>query len=59
VLIHEVTNQIGRARGPSRPYALLIGGNQSRLRLEPGYVRRISRFPKPINQCASASEFRL
>jgi hypothetical protein len=59
VLIHEVTDQIRRARWPARPLALLIGGDQTRLRLEPSDIGWIIRLPQPINQRAGASELRI
>jgi hypothetical protein len=35
-----------------------MGGNRTRLRLEPSDVGRLVRFPEPINECAGASELR-
>jgi hypothetical protein len=34
------------------PFALLIGGDQARLRLEPGNIGWIIRLPEPINERA-------
>ena len=59
VLIHEVADQIGRAERPARPFALLIGGDQTHLRLEASDVGWKIRLPKPINEYAGASEFRI
>jgi hypothetical protein len=55
VLIHEVADEIGRARWPARPFALFVSGDQTRLRLEPGNVGRIIRLPEPVYECACAS----
>ena len=45
VLIHQVADQLRGARRPPRPFALLIGFDQTRLRLQPRNVGRIVRIP--------------
>jgi hypothetical protein len=52
VLLHEMADQNRRARRPARPLALLIGGDQTRLRRKPGDVGRVVRIPEPIDECA-------
>jgi hypothetical protein len=59
VLIHEVADQIGRTEWPARPFTLLIGGDQTRLRLEASDVDWKILIPEPINEYAGASEFRI
>src|SRR5664280_2705440 len=59
VLIHEVADQIACARRPARPFTLLIGGDQTRLRLEASNVSWKIRLPEPINEYAGANEFRI
>src|ERR1700722_35526 len=54
VLIHQVADEIGRTGSPARPLALLVGGDQTRLRLEPRNVGRLIRPPEPINERARA-----
>src|SRR6516225_528071 len=50
VLIHEVPDQLCRARRASRPLALFVGGDQTRLCLKPSDISRIRRIPQPINE---------
>ena len=59
MLIHEMADEIRCAREPARPFALLIGCYQTRLRLEPGDVGRLIRRPEPVNEGAGASQFRI
>ncbi len=47
VSIYEVADQFCRAWRPSRPLALLIGSDQTRLRLEPSDISWVFRVPQP------------
>ena len=58
VLIHEVADEIGCARWPANPFALLVGGDQTGLRLEPADVGRLVGFPEPIDECADVCQKR-
>jgi hypothetical protein len=58
VLIHEVADEIGGAWRPARPFALLVGGDQAGLRLEPGDVGRLVGFPEPIDDCTDVCQKR-
>jgi hypothetical protein len=55
VLVHQVTDQIRKARRPAGPLALFMSGNQARLRLQPHNIGWIIRAPKPINERASSA----
>jgi hypothetical protein len=59
VLIHEMTDQIGCARRPARPFALLIGGDQARFRLMASDVGCKIRLPEPTNEYAGVCELRI
>src|SRR5712691_8042459 len=59
VLIHQVTDQVCDAGQPMRPFALLIGSDQARLRLQPRNIGWFIRIPEPINECAGASKLRI
>jgi len=59
VLIHEMADEIRHARRPARPFALLIGCDQTRLCLEASDVGGLIRLPESVNECAGASEFRI
>ena len=52
VLIHQVADQVRKTRRPAGPFALLISGNQARLRLQPYNIGWIIRTPKLINERA-------
>src|SRR5580700_10808704 len=58
VLIHKVTDQIGGAGPPARPATLLVGGYQTRLRLQLGDIGRIVGVPKPIDERSGAGQLR-
>jgi hypothetical protein len=45
-----MADQIGRARRPARPLLVLVGGDQARLRLQPGGVGGVLGTPKPLDQ---------
>ena len=47
------------ARRATRPFALFIGGNQTRLRLEPRDIGPIIRIPELIDEGARTGEFRI
>jgi hypothetical protein len=57
VLIHEVADQIGRARQPARPFPLLIRGDKARLCLQPCNIGWVVRIPQLVDERASAGEF--
>src|ERR1700719_2612848 len=59
MLIHQIADEIRRARGASRPFALLIGGDQLCLRSQPSDVGRVVRSPESINQCERTRELRI
>jgi hypothetical protein len=54
VLIHQVANDVGSARWPSRPLALLIGRDQARLGREARDVGGLVGSHQPIDQSTRA-----
>jgi hypothetical protein len=58
VLIQQVRDEIRCVRRTARPFVLLVGRDQMRLRLQPGNVARLVRLRQPINEGAGAGEFR-
>jgi len=59
VLINQVADQIGGARRPTRPFRLFIGGDQARLRLQPGDIGWIVRAPQSVNEFPGAGKLRV
>jgi hypothetical protein len=61
LLIHQVADRLGHARGARRPFLLFIGGDQARLRRQPGDIVRlvrtitIKRSTRAVARTSSAS----